>query len=244
MKDALSAENLSEYAQEIKQHYVETVAFMAEKQIKVGHLLLKARKEFKGDKEFGQWRADNTPIGSRQTAHKLMQLAEQHSNGRITAKQVEALPTSTLFELLSAPDSVLATVEDKIDDGEKVTAKVIREEKKAAAQEPQTEIEKANANKAAAQAKKELLSKEPTFDDAKYNDTLQLTLAERISWGRKQHNLKDEHAWVIFGIPPFAEGLPHPDVIEACYNVWMCEIKTDQLQVLDKAYKRLQNIYK
>lgn len=244
-KDAASESNLEDFAIKIHEHHNETVKFMARKQIEVGRILLKARAEFRGDKEFGQWREESTPINSRQTATKLMELARQCETGRITDKILDSLPTSTIFELLAAPTSVMHIIAAKLDEGEVPSQKAVREIVK----EQKPEDEKSKTQKvieAAAAAKLKIAAREQdnaTFDDAKYNDILQETLAVRISKARLQHNMSDEWAWVVFGIPPFAEGIPHEDVIQTCYNVWFDKLQPDQQKILTKAWSRLCNFY-
>lgn len=96
-------------------------------QIHLGRLLLQARELIPGDRQFGQWREQHTPITSRSSASKLMSLARQVGDGRITATMIETLPLSTLKELISAPDAVLGQVADAIEEGDKVTRREVRE---------------------------------------------------------------------------------------------------------------------
>ncbi|MBL4587909.1 hypothetical protein JKY79_01040 [Candidatus Babeliales bacterium] len=247
-RDVNSEDVLAKHAIDIHRHHNETVKFMARKQIEVGRLLLHARAEFKGDKEFGQWRQECTPIGSRQTATKLMALARGHETGRITDKILDNLPTSTIFELLAAPESVIAAVEEKIDKGETPSQKEVRKEVKG--EEPKSEVEVANDK--AAKGKENQVARDQdntTFDDAQYNDVLQKTLPIRIAFARKNSvpRMTDELAWVVFGIPPFAEGIPNEDVVNAVYNMYTTgkefELKPDQEAILTKAYNRLMNFY-
>ena len=128
---AVGLSRLNEISNELGRHADETQKFLARKQVEVGRLLLEAREKFKGDNEFGKWRAEHTPIGSRQTANRLMNLAKQVGDGRITDKLLDSLPTATLFELLPASEESKAAIEKKLDDGEKVTAKVVRETRRA-----------------------------------------------------------------------------------------------------------------
>ncbi len=250
-KDTLSEGVLVEHAAKIHECHNETVKFMARKQIEVGRILLKARAEFLGDKEFGQWRESQTPIGSRQTATKLMALAREHEKGRITDKILDALPTSTIFELLSAPATVIEAIEEKIDKGEKPSQKSVRAEVRAEQEPEKSKSEKANEKAAKGKENQEARKQDNTqFDDAQYNDVLQDTLPIRIAFARKNSvpRMTDELAWVVFGIPPFAEGLPNEDVVNAVYSMYLngkeFELKPDQEAILTKAYNRLMNFYK
>lgn len=179
--DAASLSELAEAADKITKLHHETVNFVARKQIEVGQILLAAREKFPGDKEFGQWRETCTPIGSRQTAHKLMQLATQAGAGRITEKLLDGLPTSTLFELLSAPDSVVNAIEEKVEAGEKPSQKEVREIR-AEATAPstgqrgpthQTDKPQVYTNHAKPKA-------EPESPEAKYNKILEKAFEFRV----------------------------------------------------------------
>lgn len=90
----------------------------AKAQIKIGRLLNEARALIPGDDQFGKWRQENTTIRSKESANKLMALARQCGSGRLTEEMVSALPISTLKELLTAPDSVIKAISDKIEQGE------------------------------------------------------------------------------------------------------------------------------
>lgn len=247
-KDALSEENLAEYATKLHEHQNETVKFMARKQIEVGRLLLKAREEFKGDLEFGHWRQEHTPIGSRQTATKLMALARTHATGRLTDKILDKLPTSTIFELLSAPDSVMKIVEEKLDAGEVPSQKEVRKDVKDA-KDPEPEKEKPAKEKPAKVPHREL-EDNAAYDESKYNEIVQESLAARVVWAIENSvpRMTDEISWVVFGIPPFMEGFPHEDVVQACYSLYMngkdYQLDADQQAVVTKAFKRLMNFYK
>lgn len=250
-KDALSEENLEEHAAKLHTLQNDTVRFLARKQIEVGRILLKARKEFKGDKEFGQWRETETPIGSRQTATKLMELARQHETGRITNEVVDKLPTSTLFELLSAPASVVQSVVEQVESGEVPSQKAVRAEVKEAKSPEDADAEKkakqkVKNEKSQLESDKQNQDNVAAFDDDKYNDILQEALPRRIAEARKEFRMSDEWSWVVFGIPPFANGLPHEDVVHACYKMWTDAgtLKDDQIEILNKAFNRLMNMYK
>ena len=242
-KDAASEDNLAEYAVKLHEHQNETVKFMARKQIEVGRILLKARDEFKGDLEFGHWRQEHTPIGSRQTATKLMALARGHATGRLTDKILDTLPTSTIFELLSAPDSVMKIVEEKIDNGETPSQKEVRKDVKEA-KEPEPKKEKP------AKTPARELQDNAAYDESKYNEIVQESLAARIAWAiaNSVPRMTDEISWVVFGIPPFMEGFPHEDVVQACYALYMTgkeyELDEAQTDIVTKAFKRLMNFYK
>lgn len=98
---------LGKLAAEINEITNATAETVARAQIKVGRLLNEARAMIPGDLQFGKWREANTAITNKSTANKLMNLATQVGSGRITQELLDALPMSTLKELISAPDSVV-----------------------------------------------------------------------------------------------------------------------------------------
>lgn len=128
--DAAGIAKLTRLSTEINKVVEETTNSVAKAQIKVGRLLNEARELIPGDLQFGQWRAANTTITNKSTANKLMNLAKQVGDGRITQDLIDALPMSTLKELISAPDNVLSYVRDTLKDGGTVTGAEIREAKK------------------------------------------------------------------------------------------------------------------
>jgi len=104
-----------------------TAKDVAKAQIKVGRLLNEARALIPGDLQFGKWREANTQINNKSTANKLMNLATMVGEGRITQEMVDALPVSTLKELISAPDSVLIHIRDKLAENEPITRTTVRD---------------------------------------------------------------------------------------------------------------------
>lgn len=124
--DALGIAKLTKISGEINSIVDETSVSVAKAQIKVGRLLNDARLLIPGDLQFGKWREANTSITNKSTANKLMNLAAQVGDGRITQEMLDILPLSTLKELISAPDAVLASVQQKVLEGEVVPRSDIR----------------------------------------------------------------------------------------------------------------------
>lgn len=108
--DAAGIGKLGKIAKEINDITDKTATVLAKAQINVGRLLLEARELIPGDLQFGQWREKNTAITNKTTANKLMNLAKQIGDGRITQDLLDGLPMSTLKELISAPDSVVSHI--------------------------------------------------------------------------------------------------------------------------------------
>ena len=116
-QDALSLQTLTNLSKEIGQVIDSTHKALAKGQIKVGHLLLAAREKFKGDKEFGQWRKECTPIESARTANSLMAVARTFGQ-RESAKLVDACNFSVLRELVYAPEEVVSEIAAAVAAGE------------------------------------------------------------------------------------------------------------------------------
>lgn len=123
---ALEISRLTKISGEINTVTEETAVNLAKAQIRVGRLLNEARAMIPGDLQFGLWRAKFTSITNKSTANKLMNLAAQVGEGRITQEMLAVLPLSTLKELISAPDTVLASVQQKVLEGEVVPRSDIR----------------------------------------------------------------------------------------------------------------------
>lgn len=117
---------LSRISGEINEAFDQGVRSHVKMQIAIGRLLNEAREEIPGDRQFGQWRDQNTPITNKSTANKLMNLAKQVGDGRITQDMVAKLPLSNLKELLTAPDSVLGEISERLEAGDQPTRDEIR----------------------------------------------------------------------------------------------------------------------
>lgn len=125
--DGAGIAKLTKISANINEIVEATAKDLAKAQIKVGRLLNEARALIPGDLQFGKWREANTQIGNKSTANKLMNLATMVGDGRITQEMVDGLPVSTLKELISAPDSVLIHIRDKLNDNEPVTRSTVRD---------------------------------------------------------------------------------------------------------------------
>ena len=122
-----SLSKLTKLSTEINEVFDKGLRDHVRMQINVGRLLIDARELIPGDRQFGQWREANTPIGNKSTANKLMNLARQVGEGRITQTMIDGLPLSSLKELLTAPESVLGEVTERLESGEVPTRDDIRQ---------------------------------------------------------------------------------------------------------------------
>ena len=125
--DGAAMAKLTKISAEINDLVDKTAVTLAKAQINVGRLLLEARELIPGDLQFGQWREKNTSITNKTTANKLMNLAKQIGDGRITQDLLEELPMSTLKELISAPDSVVTHIRQLLREDTPVTRNTVRD---------------------------------------------------------------------------------------------------------------------
>lgn len=118
---------LTKIGSEINEVFDKGLRDHARMQINIGRLLNDARVLIPGDRQFGQWREANTPINNKSSANKLMNLARQVGEGRITQTMIDGLPLSSLKELLTAPESVLGEITERLEAGETPTRDEIRQ---------------------------------------------------------------------------------------------------------------------
>lgn len=116
-QDALSLQTLTGLASEIGKAVDATHKAVALGQIKVGNLLLEAREKFKGDKEFGQWRKECTPITSTRSATSLMSVARTFGK-KESSKLIAACNFSVLRELVYCPPEVVDEIAAAVAAGE------------------------------------------------------------------------------------------------------------------------------
>jgi hypothetical protein len=101
---------------------------------RVGQYLLEARTHFKGDREFGKWRTENTPVG-RSWATRLIQIAKQYES-------VEDLPIGINLSALAilsqdnVPDDLRKEIERAAEEGAAPSVRQIQEQVKEANDPP------------------------------------------------------------------------------------------------------------
>ena len=196
---ALSLSTLDALATDIGREIDKTHKAVARAQIKVGKLLLEARKEFPGDKEFGQWRKEMTPIKSRGTAFSLMRVAETFKDA---PELVAACSFSVLRELVYCPKEVREGVEESVKQGIAPPSVL------------QTiAMKKSSAPRGAGGTNKKnmtIYDREERDPDVEAMKLVQSELLPRL-------NHKDNY--VKLGLYPFG-GPPNPYVIDAIEHWW------------------------
>ena len=217
--NALSLKTLDALANDIDKEIDKTHKAVARAQIKVGKLLLEARKEFPGDKEFGQWRKEKTPIGSQSAANDLMRVAETFKDAPAL---VEACSFSVLRELVYCPKEVRAGVEESVRLGIAPPTVAETRSMKSAASRPAARTSKGN---------------QTIYDKAKDRDpdeeAMSLIHADLLP------RLNHKSPYIRLGLYPFG-GPPHPDVIDAIEH-WYEQVNDKNPE--DCTDKQLSKIY-
>ena len=217
--------------------------------IKCGEYLLIARKKFRGDKEFGQWRKKNIDFSQSHCA-RLMAVSKEFGSN----EDAQMLPISTLSELLPAPPEVKEAVIEKVKSGEKVTRQDVKEMKNTArpqegcndlVDEPVPVAEKpVRQDKTTAPAKEiDFIAK----TQAKLEQPFLERLAENEVRGADDAQF---NAFIIFGLPPYGEGIPSKDAIEGLHDYYIYKLDAsgsvlgdDGLHKLESAYNILMAMY-
>lgn len=229
--DAASIGKLGKLAVEINKVTDDTAEAVARAQIKVGRLLNEARELIPGDLQFGKWREANTNITNKSTANKLMNLATQVGSGRITQELLDALPMSTLKELISAPDSVVTAAirmvveEDKPPTRDQIRA-MSREEKAPGGTEEPREVEPATNARPEPKPAPTMAPRSPATpprQDVRAEQTklIELTTLDRLRALREFTPMKPyagckplEWAWLVLGLDPDPSMLPNKNTLE------------------------------
>lgn len=235
-----------------------------EQYIKAGVLLLKSRKQFPGDNEFGKWRKKEIPQISRNWAYKLMSVAQRFPNER------PALPISTLAELSKAEDDVIEVVEKKLLEGEKISLKDVKDMKKGTKDDtkntPETDTKKMPPSPYDCRSSLTPVNLEDIKNISENNTK---TVREPIQWSNSvspekpeeitetyeerlyktlslpilQRMKQSDDSWVIFGLSPLFDGFPHPEVIRILYDHHKSQLDQRDIGTLDKAFKDIASQY-
>lgn len=227
-----------EYALDIREEYNNGMALAkrsVESMLNVGKYLDEVRQLFKGDKEFGQWRAEAIPEISSRMATNLMGVWRKFG-GKETN-----LSISAMSELLPASDELVEEVVQESHSNPFTVAEIrskVREAKKATkkatdATDVQEEKPKLTMNRVGAKpAPKPQLSLEE-----KAQQIIDLPTAQRVK--------RSNDPWVIMGFTPFIDGLHNRDVMELVYSIRCKEAKGDVkvINALEEAYYQLCELY-
>lgn len=267
--DGAGIARLTKISTEINQQFEEGAKEFAKLQIKLGRLLNDARALIPGDRQFGQWREQYTPITNKSTANKLMNLAKQVGEGRITQQMIDELPISTLKELISAPDHVVTHVRDRLreEDAPAVTRQEIREltqQEKDEEDEPAlSPADGVNVNPPAPKdARPTTPPKAPPAPGqaprVHLNDVaesiINMTLVDRLrhldSKGKPPYDgcKPQEWAWLVFGLDPIPAYNPNWLAVESLakqYDILVQDAPDAEnlVEILNKAFGIIEAQY-
>ena len=211
--------SLGHDAQEINAMYASGLALAqraTQTMIEVGNLLLIARENFKGDKEFGEWRKKAIEF-SQSHAQRLMAVAREFGD------QPDALllPVGTLAELLPASPKLKAEVIAEAKDGNKPTRAEVTERKKAEQATPPEGENTATESVKSKQDKKDkrasaIKNYEPwEIAQMMIDKPFEERLREMEVRGTDNSQID---SWIIFGIPPYHEGMPSINIVHILYH--------------------------
>lgn len=201
--DAADIEHLKGLATDIDKAVDTTVKQVARGKIKVGKLLLEARKCFQNDDDFGKWRVMHTMVQSKQHAHYLMQVADRFGDA---PKLIEGANYSVLQELVLADQKEIEWVEGEIEKGTPPTVAEVRKK---------VGRVKGMATKARPGARHTPVS--PKQD---LNELVQRPVNDRVKQVVESGIKGIEGHLIILGLDPDPQCPCNPEVLEAIEEYW------------------------
>ncbi len=222
---ALEISTLAALATDINKTVDQTIKHVARGKIKVGKLLLEARRQFQNDANFGKWRVDNTMVQSKQHAHYLMQVAEQFGNATVL---IEGANYSVMQELVTADQKEIQWVVDKVEKGEPPTVQEVREKVK----ESKGTSKKGSVNGPGVGTL--------VIPNAHINKVVQMTLTRRIQEVVERGIKGIEGDLVILGMDPDPQTPTHRETLNAIRDYWQEEVQNgDELAAVRDSYNRV-----
>ena len=236
-----------------------------EAMLECGALLLEARAQFKGDKEFGQWRKKNIRFSASHVT-RLMSVAREFSN----EPRALLLPVGTLATLVSASDDLKEEVlteaekEDvptpkradvikrkKEEKGEKPASAATAKENPSPTQSPAIDKDKqAEAEQKWEEAQRKIREKKEAAEKSltlaeKAQVYLDMPFEERVAKLDPRGSAdKEVISWQMFGIPPYHDGMPSLDIIHALWHHFAPQLTDDDLiSRFTEAYDTLRELY-
>lgn len=240
--DGAGLATLTGLAKDINKTIDQTVKVVARAKIKVGKLLLEARKEFQSDVAFGQWRKAETSIQSKQHAHYLMQVATKFANATVL---IEGASYSVIQELVLATPEDISWVEDRIEAGDPPTVVETREKVRETKGLPPAG-KKGTSKKAAKEAG--TLSPDvgtSAGPNMAINQIVQLNLPNRIKQVIRYGIKGIEGDFIILGMDPDPQTPCHPLVLDGILQTWLDESEgDDERRAVVDSHRRVEAEFK
>jgi len=229
---AIEISTLNALSDEINKAVDTTVKQVARGKIKVGKLLLEARRQFHDDAAFGIWRKSNTMVQSKQHAHYLMQVAEKFGDA---PKLIDGANYSVMQELVLADQKDIEWVESRIDEGDPPTVQEVRT--KVNESKPES---KGTSKKGTSPVVGTLVA-----PNANINIYVTMGLTNRIK-AVVENGIKGiEGDFVILGMDPDPQTPCHRDVLNAARDWWSEETDDqDELRAIRDSYDRIVDEFK
>lgn len=214
---AADIEHLKGLATDIDKAVDTTVKQVARGKIKVGKLLLEARKVFENDADFGAWRQMHTMVQSKQHAHYLMQVAERFGDA---PKMIEGVNYSILQELVLADQKDIEWVEGQVAKGTPPTVAEVRKKVTAKKTRPKGASHRI-VPIPAPRAELDALVQEP----------LHVRISEVVKRGIKGF----EGHLIILGLDSDPHCPCNPEVLEAIDDFWNGETSPENHKIIQRS---------
>jgi hypothetical protein len=122
--DSAGLSSLQKIGDDINKVVQETVMTVARARLRIGSLLIDARTLFKGDREFGRWRAEVLPDIAPRTANTYMNMAKHFKNA---PELLEAVGWTAAREFMSAQSDLKDDIIDRLNQGQEVDPEQVKE---------------------------------------------------------------------------------------------------------------------
>ncbi len=240
-EDALS--NLTLIKTQIGYTIDETVITVARARLKIGSLLLEARRQFLGDNEFGKWRAEVLPDLATRTASNYMAMAERFKDA---PEFIDHIGWTAARELISAPQAVVDEVVKKVEQGEKPTTEEIKQAKssqsggadKAPADIPFDDLVQNVVDK----VKTKVVSTDKLVDRILQSDAT--TRIAAVIGGEFDSMDDYSKAAIIFGFGPgICDYKVNGEVWLAVYDKVSESLDDEGKRILDQAYSKMKEVW-
>jgi hypothetical protein len=190
--------------------------------IEVGRLLNIARAQFTSNTKFGAWRKKMINF-SQSHVQRLMQVATEFGD----VEDATLLPFGTLAVLTNASDDLKGKVIADAKDGKTVTRAEVTEAKKAEKGESPPESADDFADSIQEKAEVVIEDEPPEEEWQVAQRMLDKPLLKRLSAISNIEGSRNPaiQAHMLFGLPPYYDGMPSTDVVSYLYDAYCTKIE-------------------